>query len=60
MHELNLEMLHEIVKNDSKSRFNLVLEGEPGSGNEAWWVRANQGHSMKVIMTHFTQVVDHV
>ena len=48
MRELNMESLQEIVRNDSKSRYNLVLEADPASGDEAWWIRANQGHSMKV------------
>ena len=48
MRELNMESLQEIVRNDSKSRYNLVPEADPASGDEAWWIRANQGHSLKV------------
>ena len=43
---LDLAKLQEIVKADSKQRYNLVLEGLDSGAGE-WWIRANQGHSMK-------------
>ncbi|KAI0757079.1 KptA family-domain-containing protein [Daedaleopsis nitida] len=50
LRELSFEALQEIVKNDAKGRYGLVLEADPKSGDEAWWIRANQGHSMKSIV----------
>jgi RNA:NAD 2'-phosphotransferase (TPT1/KptA family) len=44
---LDLEILQEIVKADSKQRYDLVLEGLD-SGVGEWWIRANQGHSIQV------------
>jgi 2'-phosphotransferase len=42
---LNLEGLQEIVKADAKQRYDLKFE----EGTEAgiWWMKANQGHSIK-------------
>ncbi|KIY64838.1 phosphotransferase KptA/Tpt1 [Cylindrobasidium torrendii FP15055 ss-10] len=40
---LTVEALQEIVKSDAKQRYTLVAEGEK------WFVRANQGHSMKTV-----------
>ena len=48
MRELNFEALQEIVKNDAKGRYSLVHEADPDGGEKTWWIRANQGHSMKV------------
>ncbi|KIJ65199.1 hypothetical protein HYDPIDRAFT_111098 [Hydnomerulius pinastri MD-312] len=43
--------LQEIVKRDQKSRYNLLFEPQTSesSGSDVWWIRANQGHSMKDI-----------
>ncbi|KAI0039661.1 hypothetical protein FA95DRAFT_1001351 [Auriscalpium vulgare] len=46
---LHLERLQEIVRADGKQRYTL-LEGPDAARAEAgdvWWIRANQGHSMK-------------
>ena len=42
MRDLNFEALQQIVKDDAKGRYSLALE------EDVWWIRANQGHSMKV------------
>ncbi|KAJ7889229.1 KptA family-domain-containing protein [Mycena leptocephala] len=44
---LNLEALQEIVKADAKQRYDLKFE----EGTEAgiWWMKANQGHSIKSV-----------
>ena len=47
MRDLTLETLQQIVKDDAKGRYRLVLEADPSTGEEVWWIRANQGHSMK-------------
>ena len=41
------------MQDDKKGRFNLIQESETDeAGNPAavWWIRANQGHSIKVSM----------
>lgn len=50
MREMNFDMLEQIVKADNKSRYNLIHEPDKavGSPSQIWWIRANQGHSMKV------------
>ncbi|KAF9219719.1 hypothetical protein BS17DRAFT_769789 [Gyrodon lividus] len=41
--------LQDVVKRDQKSRYHLLLEPQTleSSGSDVWWIRANQGHSMK-------------
>jgi 2'-phosphotransferase len=52
--QLDLAGLQRIVENDSKQRY-MLLKGpddtSPTAG-EIWWIRANQGHSMKVPLNH--------
>jgi 2'-phosphotransferase len=47
---LDFPALQEIVKADSKQRYTLLCEPDstPGSSEMVWWIRANQGHSIKV------------
>jgi len=49
--QLDLAGLQRIVENDSKQRY-MLLKGpddtSPAAG-EIWWIRANQGHSMKEV-----------
>ncbi|KAJ7459882.1 KptA family-domain-containing protein [Mycena latifolia] len=47
---LDLAALQEIVKADAKQRYDLVLE-DATTDSEAgtWWIKANQGHSMKAV-----------
>ena len=42
--------LQDIVKRDQKSRYHLLFEPQTSesAGTDVWWIRANQGHSMKV------------
>lgn len=42
--------LQDIVKRDQKSRYHLLFEPQASgsTGVDVWWIRANQGHSMKV------------
>ncbi|KAI0305988.1 KptA family-domain-containing protein [Multifurca ochricompacta] len=47
---LDLTALQRIVKNDTKNRF-MLLKGPDETAQmagEIWWIRANQGHSLKV------------
>lgn len=50
MREMTLDNLQGIVENDSKSRYHLKRETDEGvePPKEVWWIRANQGHSLKV------------
>lgn len=52
MREMNFDMLEQIVKADNKSRYNLIHEPDKavGSPSQIWWIRANQGHSMKTVV----------
>ncbi|KAI1793467.1 KptA family-domain-containing protein [Ganoderma leucocontextum] len=59
LRELDFAGLQGIVKNDSKSRYNLVLEADPNSGDETWWIRANQGHSMKSVVLDLEPIKSH-
>ncbi|OCH96356.1 hypothetical protein OBBRIDRAFT_708771, partial [Obba rivulosa] len=51
LQEMTFEMLQEIVKNDNKSRYHLMSEPDPKDpAKEVWWIRANQGHSIKTVV----------
>lgn len=46
---LDVPGLQEMVKADKKQRFGLVFEEDPSNASEGeWWIKANQGHSIKV------------
>lgn len=47
--DMTLEALQDMVQKDAKTRFSLIQEPDPKSGSPEpiWWIRANQGHSMK-------------
>lgn len=48
--QLDLASLQRLVENDSKNRYMLCQgpdEAAPMAG-DIWWIRANQGHSLKV------------
>lgn len=44
-----MPLIERIVASDSKTRFNLVSEPDATSGEPVWWIRANQGHSIKEV-----------
>ncbi|KAJ7672736.1 KptA family-domain-containing protein [Mycena rosella] len=46
---LDLEALQAIVKADAKQRYDLVFEEGIGSEAGIWWMKANQGHSIKAV-----------
>ncbi|KAH9975823.1 KptA family-domain-containing protein [Lactifluus volemus] len=48
---LDLAALQSIVENDNKNRFKLFKGPDDASpmDGEIWWIRANQGHSMKTV-----------
>ncbi|KAH9840037.1 KptA family-domain-containing protein [Rhodofomes roseus] len=51
MREMDFHNLENIVQNDSKSRYDLKCERDESlePPKEIWWIRANQGHSMKEV-----------
>ncbi|KAI0085740.1 KptA family-domain-containing protein [Irpex rosettiformis] len=56
---LDFAALEKIVQDDKKGRFNLVQESETakdGNISPIWWIRANQGHSIKTIEVEVTPV----
>jgi len=53
----DLETLERIVRDNAKQRFTLRSEQTGGDGKEELWIRANQGHSVKV---HFLSLSDGV
>ncbi|KAJ7366897.1 KptA family-domain-containing protein [Mycena albidolilacea] len=46
---LDLAALQEIVKADAKQRYDLVFEEGADSEAGVWWMKANQGHSIKAV-----------
>ncbi|KAJ6559168.1 KptA family-domain-containing protein [Mycena vulgaris] len=46
---LDLEALQGIVKADAKQRYDLILEEGTDSEAGIWWMKANQGHSIKSV-----------
>lgn len=48
--DINFSQLQEIVSKDQKQRFHLLPEPRSsGSPSDIWWIRANQGHSLKTV-----------
>jgi len=49
--DMTFEALEDMVQKDAKGRFSLIQESDPKSGSSepVWWIRANQGHSMKTV-----------
>ena len=48
--------LERLVQSDAKNRYNLLFETPSDSSEGVWWIRANQGHSLKVcIFSGFDQ-----
>ncbi|GAA5825568.1 hypothetical protein JCM11251_000288 [Rhodosporidiobolus azoricus] len=44
----DMETLERIVRDNAKQRFSLQKEASGANGGEELWIRANQGHSVKV------------
>ncbi|KAI0676105.1 KptA family-domain-containing protein [Trametes maxima] len=56
LRELSFDALQQIVKDDAKGRYSLSLEADPKTGGESWWIRANQGHSMKSVVLEYEPI----
>jgi len=47
--DFSMPVIEQIVASDAKTRFNLISELDAASGQPVWWIRANQGHSIKTV-----------
>ena len=47
-HSLDFITLERVVAKDSKKRYTLMYGPETSGAESIWWIRANQGHSIKV------------
>lgn len=53
--------LEDVVKRDEKQRYHLLYEPQQpespaaSSQSSSWWIRANQGHSLKVWLFHIVR-----
>ncbi|KAJ7716832.1 KptA family-domain-containing protein [Mycena maculata] len=52
---VDFAMLENIVRDDAKSRYHLKYDPTPGTPY-SWWIRANQGHSMRDISLDMRRV----
>lgn len=51
---MNFQTLERVVQHDAKERYHLLFEpvaSEITAPDECWWIRANQGHTLKVLVT---------
>ncbi|KAK0488610.1 KptA family-domain-containing protein [Armillaria novae-zelandiae] len=46
---IDLAVLQGIVKADAKQRYDLICEPDPTSNESVWWIKANQGHTLKAV-----------
>jgi 2'-phosphotransferase len=57
---LDFPVLQEIIKKDAKKRYDLLFEATSdatGAETGVWWVRANQGHSIKTVQLELQPVL---
>lgn len=58
---MDFQTLEGMVQHDAKSRYHLLFEpGGVGSEENVWWIRANQGHTIKVIISSSLNCLAHV
>ncbi|KAI0825770.1 KptA family-domain-containing protein [Irpex lacteus] len=56
---LDFSGLQKVVQDDKKGRFHLISESSSEEGSEptsVWWIRANQGHSIKTVEVEVTPI----
>lgn len=46
---IDLAVLQGIVQADAKQRYDLICELDPTSNESVWWIKANQGHTLKAV-----------
>ncbi|KAK1224647.1 tRNA 2'-phosphotransferase [Marasmius sp. AFHP31] len=54
--EVDLVGVQAIVQADAKQRYSLISEKD-GSGSDEWWIKANQGHSIKEVKIELQPVL---
>ncbi|KAI9293323.1 phosphotransferase KptA/Tpt1 [Neoconidiobolus thromboides FSU 785] len=52
-----IDEVFEVVKTDTKQRFN--LKSMDDSGQNGFWIKANQGHSFEIEDQDLVQIIDH-
>ncbi|KAL0066115.1 tRNA 2'-phosphotransferase [Marasmius tenuissimus] len=53
--DVDLASVQAIVQADAKQRYSLISEKDE-SGSDEWWIKANQGHSIKASIRRFYEV----
>jgi len=55
-----LEAIENVVKENDKQRFSLISEADPKypTRPHVWWIRANQGHSIKAVEIAMVKITD--
>ncbi|KAK7687763.1 hypothetical protein QCA50_008982 [Cerrena zonata] len=55
---VDLDRIRKIVDADSKQRYSLISQADAStqSTSEIWWIRANQGHSMKEVELELKEI----
>ncbi|KAK0203100.1 KptA family-domain-containing protein [Desarmillaria ectypa] len=54
---VDLAMLQGIVRADAKQRYDLICELDATSNESVWWIKANQGHTMKDVKLELKPVL---
>ncbi|PBK99039.1 hypothetical protein ARMGADRAFT_1007666 [Armillaria gallica] len=54
---IDLAILQGIVKADAKQRYDLICELDPTSNESVWWIKANQGHTLKAVKLELKPVL---
>ncbi|KAK0189229.1 KptA family-domain-containing protein [Armillaria mellea] len=54
---IDLAILQGIVKADAKQRYDLICELDPTSNESVWWIKANQGHTLKAVKLEMKPVL---
>lgn len=54
---IDLAILQGIVKADVKQRYDLICELDPTSNESVWWIKANQGHTLKAVKLELKPVL---
>ncbi|KAH8110993.1 KptA family-domain-containing protein [Phellopilus nigrolimitatus] len=56
LRSVDFPTLERLVQTDSKERYHLLFESQ--ETGDPWWIRANQGHSIKDVDLQFQEITD--
>ncbi|KII87268.1 hypothetical protein PLICRDRAFT_69694, partial [Plicaturopsis crispa FD-325 SS-3] len=56
MRSLNFQQLEEIVKTNDKQRYSMLYEPDGTGSEHSWWIKANQGHSLKAVKLELQEI----